>query len=194
VSGVLSSAIRAYRAHRSDVTLHLAEMESPKQLAAIIESRLDVGFIRSRTDYPDGVSASVIRQERLLLALPADHRLADEVQALEIEALSGETLILPQFEEDAGFTDYVTEFVAAARPMPDRVYPVRGIPTALSLVGAGVGVALIMDSWRSLAMANVVYREIVDYERVTIMVLAHRTRESAPAVLAFVEACKGLRA
>jgi hypothetical protein len=46
-------------------------MESPKQLAAIIESRLDVGFIRSRKDYPGGVSASVIKQERLLLALPA---------------------------------------------------------------------------------------------------------------------------
>jgi DNA-binding transcriptional LysR family regulator len=78
--------------------------------------------------------------------------------------------------------------------MPEHVYPVRGIPTALSLVGAGVGVALVMDSWRSLAMANVVYRGIVDYERVIDMVLAHRTRESAPAVLAFVEACKGLRA
>jgi DNA-binding transcriptional LysR family regulator len=165
VSGVLSSAIRAYRAQRSDVTLHLDELESPKQLAAIIESRLDVGFIRSRKDYPDGVSASVIKQERLLLALPADHRLADEVRALEVEALSGETLILPQFEEDRGFTDYVTDFVAAARPMPEQIYPVRGIPAALSLVGAGVGVALVMDSWRSLAMANVVYREIVDYER-----------------------------
>ena len=58
------SAIRAYRAQRSDVTLHLAEMESPKQLPAIIESRLDVGFIRSLKDYPDGVSASVIRQAR----------------------------------------------------------------------------------------------------------------------------------
>jgi hypothetical protein len=43
-------------------------------------------------------------------------------------------------------------------------------------------------------MANVVYRGIVDFERVVDMVLAHRTRESAPAVLAFVEACKGLRA
>jgi hypothetical protein len=75
--------------------------------------------------------------------------------------------------------------------MPEHVYPVRGIPTALSLVGAGVGVALVMDSWRSLA---VVYRGIVDYERVIDMVLAHRTWESAPAVLAFVEACKGLRA
>ena len=104
VSGVLSSAIRAYRAQRSDVTLHLDEMmESPQQLAAIIESRLDVGFIRSRTDYPDDVSASVIKQDRLLLALPANHRLADEAQALEVEALSGETLIVPQFEEGLGW-------------------------------------------------------------------------------------------
>ena len=48
VSGVLSSAVRAYRAQRSDVILQLDEMESPKQLAAIIESRLDVGLIRAR--------------------------------------------------------------------------------------------------------------------------------------------------
>jgi DNA-binding transcriptional LysR family regulator len=140
-----------------------------------------------RKDYPDGVSASVIRQERLLLALPADHRLADEVQRVEVEALSGETLILPQFEEDAGFTDYVTDFVVAVRPMPEHVYPVRGLPTALNLVGAGIGIALVMESWRSLTMANVVYRGIGDFERVVDMVLAHRTRESAPAVLAFIE-------
>ena len=83
VSGLLSSAIRAYRVQRSDVALHLAEMDTPKQLAAIIEGRQDVGLIGSRRDYPDGVSDLVIRQERLLLAVPADHRLADEVQALE---------------------------------------------------------------------------------------------------------------
>ena len=196
VSGVLSSAVRAYRAQRSDVILQLDEMESPKQLAAIIESRLDVGLIRARKDYPDGVSATVIKQERLLLALPADHRLAQarEVEVLEVGALSKETLILPQFGQHEGFTDYVTDFVAAVQPMPEQVYPVRGLPTALSLVGAGVGVALVTESWRSFAMANVVYRGIVDFERVLDMVLAHRTRESAPAVLAFVEACKGLQA
>lgn len=194
VSGVLSSAIRAYRVQRSDVALHLAEMESPEQLAAIIESRLDVGFIRPLKDYPDGISASVIRQERLLLALPADHRLADEVAAVEVRVLSDETLIVPQLEEDSGFTAYVPDFLAAVQPKPEQIYPVRGIPTALSLVGAGVGVALVSESWRSLAMANVVYREIVDFERLVILVLAHRTRESAPAVLAFVETCKGLRA
>ena len=169
-------------------------MEAPKQLVAIIESRLDVGFIRPLKEYPDGVSASVIRQERLLLALPADHRLADEVEAVEVRVLSDETLIVPQFDEDEGLMDYAAEFVAAVRPTPEQIYPVRGIATALSLVGAGVGVALVSESWRSLAMANVVYREIVDFERLATMVLAHRTRESAPAVLAFVETCIGLRA
>jgi DNA-binding transcriptional LysR family regulator len=173
--------------------LHLAEMETPKQLAAIIEGRQDVGLIGSRRDYPDGISALLIRRERLLLAVPVDHRLADETQALEVEALSGETLILSQYEEDPGFADYVTDFVAAAQPMPEQVYPVRGIPTALSLAGAGVGVALVVESWRPLTMANVVYREIVDYKRVVDVVLAYRTRESAPAVLAFIETCKGLQ-
>jgi DNA-binding transcriptional LysR family regulator len=194
LSGALSSVIRTYRVQNSDVALHLAEMESPEQLAAIIEGRLDVGFIRSLKDYPDGVSASVIRQERLLLALPADHHLADKGEAVEVGVLSDETLIVPQFDEYEGFLYYVAEFVAAVRPTPEHVYPVRGIPTALSLVGAGVGVALVSESWRSLAMANVVYREIVDFERIVIVVLAHRTRERAPAVLAFVETCKGLRA
>ena len=141
---------------------------------------------------PPGSSSA--RQERLLLALPADHRVADEVEAVEVRVLSDETLIVPQFDEDEGLMDYAAEFVAAVRPTPEHVYPVQGIPTALSLVGAGVGVALVTESWRSLVMANVVYREIVDFERLAIMVLAHRTRESAPAVLAFVEACKGLQA
>jgi LysR substrate binding domain len=138
-------------------------------------------------------TASVIKQERLLLALPADHRLADEVEMVEVRVLSDETLIVRQFDEDNGLMDYAAEFVAAVRPTPEHVYPVRGIPTALSLVGAGVGVALVSESWRSLAMANVVYREIVDFERKAIMVLAHRTGESAPAVLAFVETAKDCR-
>jgi hypothetical protein len=59
--------------------------------------------------------------------------------------------------------------------------------------GSRFGVALVTESVRSLTMANVVYREIVDYKRVYDTVLAYRTGESAPAVRAFIETCKGLR-
>lgn len=194
-SGVLSTAIRAYRAQRADVTLHLVEMDPLKQLAAIAEGRQDVGFVRSQKGYPDGISALVVKQEQVLLALPADHRLAEasEIEAQAVEALSDETFILPQFEETGGFTDYVIDFMSAVRPTPKHIHPARELLTAVSLVSAGFGVALVTESVRSLTMPDVVYREIVDYKRVYDTVLAYRTRESAPAVRAFIETCKGLR-
>jgi DNA-binding transcriptional LysR family regulator len=135
VSGLLSSAIRAYRVQSSDVALHLAEMETPKQLAAIIERRQDVRLIGSRRDYPDGVSALVIRQERLLLALPADHRLAQalEVEALEVEALSGEILILSQYEEDAGLR--ITSPTSLRLPRPCRSKSTRSAVCRRILAG-----------------------------------------------------------
>jgi DNA-binding transcriptional LysR family regulator len=84
--------------------------------------------------------------------------------------------------------------VSAVQPTPKEIYPVPDFLTAVSLVGAGFGVALVTESVRSLTMANVVYREIVDYKRVYDIALAYRTAESAPAVRAFIETCKGLRA
>jgi hypothetical protein len=57
-------------------------------------------------------------------------------------------------------------------------------------VGAGLGVAVMTEAVRSVTVPNVVYREIVDYQRVFVIVLAYRTRERAPAVLAFIETRK----
>ena len=155
-----------------------------------------VGFLRHQKDYPDGVSASVVKHERLLLALPADHHLARalEIEALAVAALSDETFILPQLEEAGGFTDYVIDFMSVVRPVPNRIHPVRDFLTAVSLVGAGLGVAVMTEAVRAVTVPNVVYREIVDYQRVFDLVLAYRTRERAPAVLAFIETCKGLQA
>jgi hypothetical protein len=105
--------------------------------------------------------------------------------------LSGETLILPQFTEAPGFTDYVTDFIAAhaGAHLSGPRYSDGSQPG-----GRRGGVALVMDSWRSLAMANVVYRGIVDYERVIDMVLAHRTRENAPAFVETTQRIAGLGA
>jgi DNA-binding transcriptional LysR family regulator len=120
-SSVLSSAIRAYRAQKADVTLHLAEIWTPMQLAAIAEGRQDVGFLRSQKRYPDGISALVVKQEQVLLALPADHRLAEasEIEARAVESLSDETFILPQFEDAGSFTDYAIDFLSACSALAE---------------------------------------------------------------------------
>jgi DNA-binding transcriptional LysR family regulator len=110
-SGLLSSAMLAFRKERPRVMLRISEMETPRQLTAIAESKLDVGFIRPRPNYPEGVVVEVLRAEKLLLALPVGHPLSS---GIEIGALADETFIVPQFEEAGGFAEHVADFAAAA--------------------------------------------------------------------------------
>ena len=114
-SGLLSSAMLAFRKERPRVMLRILEMETPRQLTAIAESKLDVGFIRPRPNYPEGVVVEVLRAEKLLLALPVGHPLSS---GIEIGALADETFIVPQFEEAGGFAEHVADFAAAAGAPP----------------------------------------------------------------------------
>lgn len=161
-SGLMPKAIKSFRENYSSVTLRLTEMETPKQLEAIATGSIDLGFIRPRPNYPLGVKAKVLMQERLLLAVPAGHHLA---QAREVKAIPGETFIVPQFDERAGFTEYVADFVSTVRPAPESVYRVRDFLTAISLVAGGVGIALVPESIQRLSMDNVAYRTIDCYSR-----------------------------
>jgi DNA-binding transcriptional LysR family regulator len=184
-SGLLSSAMLAFR--RARVMLRISEMETPRQLTAIAESKLDVGFIRPRPNYPEGVVVEVLRAEKLLLALPVGHPLSS---GIEIGSLADETFIVPQFEEAGGFSEHVADFVAAG-PAIERVVRVRDFVTAITMVGAGYGIALVPEALRSLAMPNVIYSEIANYGQKVGLALAYRSARNSPAVHAFVEVCRG---
>lgn len=185
-SGLMPQAIGAFREAYSTVTLRLTEMETPKQLEALATGSIDLAFIRPRPTYSIGVEAKVLKQERLLLAVPEGHPLA---HSPEISAISGESFIVPQFDERAGFTEYVADFVSAVRPAPENVYRVRDFLTAISMVASGIGVALVPESIRCLTMDNVVYRPIDGYTRTVGLALAYRRAEISPAANAFVATC-----
>lgn len=65
-TGVLPAALRAFRIERPEVDMHITLMETPRQLECLRERRLDVGLLRSRSQYPDGVTATVVKRERLM--------------------------------------------------------------------------------------------------------------------------------
>jgi DNA-binding transcriptional LysR family regulator len=189
-SGLIPKAILEFRKQRPDVALHLAALESPMQLEAIAEGRLDIGFIRPRPSYSPGVTAEVLRQEKLLLAMPAGHPLTTSD---DMTSLSHETLIVPQFDERADFSEYVADFVSSVQVPPENMQRVRDFLTALILVAGGRGVALVPESLRGISMANVAFRPIGKHGRTIGLAVAYRANESAPAVRAFIETCKRLR-
>jgi DNA-binding transcriptional LysR family regulator len=132
----------------------------------------------------------VLRAEKLLLALPLGHP-----QSLkpEIGALADETFMVPQVEKVGGFAGHVADFMAAAGAAPERIIRVRDFLSAIALVGAGCGIALVPESLRALAMPNVVYSEIADYDGKVDLALAYRSARNSPAVQAFIEVCRGCR-
>lgn len=187
-SGVLPETLAAFRASSGDVSVRLSEMETPKQLAAIAEGRLDVGFVRPRPAYPDGVVAKTVRQEKLLLAFPNGHPLVDDINQ---HAFVDQTFIIPQFDESGGFTEHVAHLLQTLSARADNILRVRDFLTALSLVGGRYGIALVPESLKAVAIPNVLYRSIPAYERRVDLCLAHRAGEESPAVRAFIATCCG---
>ena len=184
-SGLLSLAMLTFRKERPGVALRISEMETFRQLAAIAEGKLDVAFIRPRPNYPEGVVVEVLLTEKLLLAMPVGH---PQSAATEVRALADETFVVPN---SGGFAEHAAHFVAAAGPAPERIVEVRDFLSAITLVGAGCGIALVPESLRALAMPNVRYSEMSNYDHRVELALAYRSTRNSPVVQAFVEVCRG---
>lgn len=73
----LPRVILGFRELAPEVELSLIEMVSLEQISALKEGRIDVGFGRVRFDDP-ALRREVVREERLVAALPLGHPLAGE--------------------------------------------------------------------------------------------------------------------
>ncbi len=103
-SGLLPSMASGFRQAHPRVELRLQAMDTPRQLESIFQGQLDVGFLRPRPEYPEGVTAIHLLREPLIVALCEDHPIAvGATGAVYARDLAGETFIVPQFDEESGF-------------------------------------------------------------------------------------------
>jgi DNA-binding transcriptional LysR family regulator len=127
-------------------------------------------------------------RESLMVALPEDHPLATGgAQAVRAEALAEQEFIAPQFEEEAGFQEQIAEIGRHGGFAPRVVRRARDFITAASLVGAGVGVAVVPASPRCLRLSGVVYLPFADIVVSADLAAAFRRDEREKAARAFIE-------
>ncbi|EKX64407.1 LysR family transcriptional regulator [Streptomyces ipomoeae] len=180
-SGVLTRVLADCGRHERDVTVRVREMETPAQLEALDSGRIDVGFLRWRPEYPADLTAVCLLVEDMLLALPEDHRLA-ALDSVPADELAEERFVVPHFDEEHDFRDQINEVAEAGGFTPRLAPPVRDFVAALTLVGGGLGVALVPDSVRCVHMPGVVHRPLADVSLTTRLVGVHRGEETSPAV------------
>ena len=187
-------AIRAFREACPMVSLTLEECLSNESVDRLRNEQMDVAFIRATLGDGHGLAVNSLLEEAMVIALPSTHVLAQtKAEAtVSLEQLSRETFILygppgtGMYDstiaacQAAGFNPRVGNLGASTQLAPR-------ITSTLSLVGAGLGIALVPSSLQRMNMEGVVYRSIRGPVRPTAMLtLASRRGDRSAVIKQFI--------
>ncbi|GAB2473876.1 LysR family transcriptional regulator [Comamonas humi] len=184
-SGLLTRMLGHFRPGHEQVHMQVIAMETPRQLQALESGEIDVGLVRTRRRYPDGVETAVVHSEPLIVAMSENHPLARK-PSLKAADLGNQTFIAPQFNETEGFAEVLARLAAVAGFSATATYRVNDFITATSLAAAGYGIVVLPESSRLFSQPGVTFRPVSDFRETVSLALAYRRREGSPAVRAFV--------
>ncbi|MCP1576644.1 LysR family transcriptional regulator [Herbaspirillum rubrisubalbicans] len=174
--GGLPMLVRKLRQHYPEVDIQLLELTSMQQFAALKSGRIDIGFGRIRGNDAT-VARTVLREERLVLAIPPAFPLATSQQRVSLKELHGQKLIVYPKEPRPSFADHILSLLNDQDIQPAEVHEVREIQTALGLVAAESGLCLIPASAR---LRNDLHYRLIDDTRATSpIILTHRINDNA---------------
>lgn len=183
--GGLPQVVRNLRKDFPDLDVQLVELMSSQQVDALKSGRIDVGFGRIRVADP-AVERLVMREERLVLAVPADHAFADSSEPLSITALGGQNLIVYPKEPRPSFADAVLSLLADHGVRSAEVLEVRELQAALGLVAAEMGVCVVPASAQALR-DDIHYRPITEEAATSPLIMVYRANDAST----YIEAIKG---
>lgn len=175
----MSRLTRLIRSVHPAVALDVqTDLLTPTQVELLLDGRLDLGVLRAPV-LEAGIETRHILDEPLILALPGDHRLAQE-SGLELADLAPEDFVAYADTRSIVY-DAMVSSCRSAGFVPTITQRAVSTAAALALVGAGLGVTLAPESVRSMQLRGVVFRDVQDAATIDLS-LAWRTDEPSPLV------------
>ena len=170
------------------VKLELRELTIPQQHAALLKGDIDLAILRPPVDEAE-LDSEVVMSERFVAALPAAHPLC-ALQRVPARRLAREPFVM--FPRQPGLVnhDLVMGFCLRAGFTPRVAQEANQTHTVVSLVSAGIGVALVPESTRRIGLAGVAYRPLRERTPLSRTAIAWRRGESSPALSAFLDVAR----
>lgn len=164
---ILPSLVRRYATLFPDVEIRLTEATSDVQIAALLDRRGHAGIIIPPSgSLPEALAYRRVGSERLVAAVPeswvAEGRFPVRGDRLPSAAVIEAPLIIFPRRIAPAFHDLVTGFYAAHGGRARIVQEAIQMQTIISLVSAGMGIALVPGSLRNLARTGVRYLDLAD--------------------------------
>ncbi|PWC37660.1 LysR substrate-binding domain-containing protein [Azospirillum sp. TSO35-2] len=185
---IFPSVLSAMRAQYPDVTVELRHMTTAEQREALENGTIDVAFMRLPVDGAAMIH-DVVLTEKLVVVLPERHPLTalDRVPLADLAPFP----YLRVAPNHAGNLHDITE--GHCRVMGVQLRPVQDVEnvlTLLTLVGMGIGFALLPDYAEHLLFKNVTTRPLADASPLVGLAMARRADRDFPALAGFVALAK----
>lgn len=192
--GLLPSLLHAFGARYPRVRLQLAEATSDVQIEELVAGRIDAGLIIPPVPPRHAAELSYLPvvREPLVLAMPATGSpdalsgALDDVPVRLADVAALPLVIFPR-RLAPGFYDIITGCYGAVGETPRIGQEAIQMQTIVSLVSAGMGVALVPQSLRNLRRTGVVYRPLADGAPVVETGLVWRTGDVSPVLAGFID-------
>lgn len=182
---LVPTAVRRFRRRHPNVSLTLRELSVDDQLAGIRARTLDLGVVRAPVEAV-GLSVTELTVDHLLVAVPASHPIAGS-ESVPIEDLIGESLVALAREVVPGLHDQLIALFAA-QGRPARItQEANSLQAVMGLVAAGLGIAVLPSSLRSLSREGIAFVELEPAIESALEGVSRRD-EISPLVTAFLRA------
>jgi DNA-binding transcriptional LysR family regulator len=195
--GVLPSLLRQYGERHPDVHLQLREATSDVQIEALLSGEIDAGLVIPPRPvvFPASLAYLPLVHEPLVAAVPEGWRPAGRrasVTKIALADIAQAPLIIFPRRSAPAFYDIITGYYAAQGLAPRIGQEAIQMQTIVSLVSAGMGVALVPRSLCNLRRTGVVYLELDGPVPEIETGLVWRRQAATPALQSFVEIARTL--
>lgn len=147
------------------------EMLAPAQIDALRSGAIDLALLRPPV-YENGILTETVRRDRLLVAMPADHRLDGHAE-ITAHDLRDEDFVVHAGHGRSVMSSLVTGICADAGFTPRIRQEVSETSTLLTLVAAGLGVAIVPAPTAALNIAGLQYLPLAPASLGVELVAAH---------------------
>ncbi|NIE64279.1 LysR family transcriptional regulator [Burkholderia sp. Ax-1719] len=152
----LPRAMCVLRDELPSIDVTVSSYYSPDVADALARGKLDLGFLRAEPGFD--LEYRVVDRERLVVLMPADHRLAEQ-RAIDPQDIAGEPFVMASNKARV-LHEVIAGYLRAHEIEVSTVHGVDNLAMAMSLVASTRGLALMPEYANNLLPGSVVSRPL----------------------------------
>ena len=182
---LLPTILKVFRQRFPEVEIELHELKTSELVQALHQGRIHVGLLRMPVN-DELLSVEPILQEKLVVALPEHHPLAEK-PCVAFRDLAGEAFLLPPRQLAAGFYEQLVDLSQQAGFSLRIGAEASQLQTILNLVAAGMGITVVPESVMQMGGRGVVFKRLPEPAPTMEIAVAWRRDDPSQVLQAFLE-------